>query len=67
MAPDRPTGIFAAFDRVDNDGEGTAPNCVPYCARCDYMKGTLSLACFLDQTRRITRHRRSEDVGSHIP
>ncbi len=48
--------VHNGIDRVDNDAGYTARNCVPCCAACNYMKGTLSLTEFLERVERIHTH-----------
>lgn len=61
------TAVARGLDRVDSNGGYTADNVVASCSQCNYSKGRLPLATFLQQCTRVavffTRH---VDV-KHVP
>jgi hypothetical protein len=46
--------LHNGIDRIDNDQGYVASNCRSCCATCNMMRGTLSVAQFLDQAARIS-------------
>lgn len=59
-APSQATKVVGQFkngiDRVDSSVGYHAPNCVPCCARCNVMKGAMTVADFLQHVARIYSH-----------
>ena len=51
-APQRPNGV----DRVDNGGDYMRGNCVPACTMCNFMKGRLHVADFLNHVIKIANN-----------
>merc|ERR1712146_83158 len=50
------------IDRINSGGNYEITNCVPCCARCNFMKGSLDCREFVDHARRITFSMRTRDV-----
>ena len=44
------------MDRADNEDAYAPLNCVACCSTCNYMKGTRSVASFLDHCERVRLH-----------
>ena len=49
------------IDRLDSYGDYITTNCVPCCAKCNFMKGSLNYREFVDHARRITFSMRTRD------
>lgn len=45
--------VYNGVDKIDPNGNYTISNCVPCCKKCNYMKGTLSVAEFLSHVSSI--------------
>ena len=58
----RPTSqTRIGIDRLDSYGDYITTNCVPCCAKCNFMKGSLNYREFVDHARRITFSMRTRD------
>jgi len=49
------------IDRINSCGNYEITNCVPCCAKCNFMKGSLNYREFVDHARRITFSMRTRD------
>ena len=49
------------IDRINSCGNYEITNCVPCCAKCNFMKGSLNYREFVDHARRITFSMRTWD------
>ena len=50
------------IDRINSCGNYEITNCVPCCARCNFMKGSLNYREFIDHARLITFSMRTRDL-----
>jgi hypothetical protein len=64
VATIRRTFTSNGIDRVDNDKPYTNKNCVPACARCNYMKGRMSVADFISHVRAILENARRRQFAA---
>jgi len=49
-------GEVIGVDRLDSSRKYTTDNCVSCCKTCNFMKGTLSMATFIQHSHKIAKH-----------
>jgi hypothetical protein len=53
--------IYNGIDRKDNSRGYILDNCVPCCKTCNFMKGQLSYAKFLEHIKRIAQYQKEKE------
>jgi hypothetical protein len=47
---------YNGIDRIDSNGTYEKENCVPCCAKCNYMKSDMDISSFTEHILKIANH-----------